>query len=149
MANIFVAYSSLDKDIIESIIENIILEADHTIWHYQQAKNHHLPKDKVIEKIAQMDIFVLFVSNNSLNSPYVQEEISAAIKFKKGSQLKEICPIIIDESINFLTDKRIPDLIKTKYFIVNDINNAVHTLEHFLRKYNLNERVTHGQEREE
>ncbi|MFZ5989331.1 MAG: toll/interleukin-1 receptor domain-containing protein [Bacillota bacterium] len=113
MLSIFLSYSSKDKDFIKIIINNIkLLPEHHNLWHYQQTDINNISMKKIIDKLREVDLFVLFISDNSLNSPFVQQELLEAIRLMEKGNIKEICPIIIDNSINPNLDNRIPQFIK-------------------------------------
>lgn len=137
MINIFLSYSSRDKDTIKHIINNLsLIVAPHSLWHYEQTGNNNITMEEIIRKLLEVDLFILFISHNSLNSPYVQQELARAIELMKNGQIKEICPILLDNSININSDSRIPQCIKNN--VVNQVKsplNAVQIIEKVIQKY--------------
>jgi tetratricopeptide (TPR) repeat protein len=68
--------------------------------------------DEIIRKLNITDIFVIFISNEALNSPWVQREIIKADELVKSNKIKQILPILIDSSIDPIRDRRIPEWMK-------------------------------------
>lgn len=58
------------------------------------------------------DLFVLFISNEALDSEWVQQEIILADTFRQKYGMKQVLPLLIDSSIKPNEDKRIPDWMK-------------------------------------
>lgn len=64
----------------------------------------------------ETDLFVFFISNNSLNSQWVKMEIDELKNRIDKGEIKKFYPIIIDDKINY-KDNRIPDWMKEIYNI--------------------------------
>lgn len=136
MINIFLSYSGNDKDTIEAIIDDLELPSDrYRLWHYQQADNNCTSVEEVIKKLPEMDLFVLFVSHDSLESPNVQKELAAAIRLTEEGRIKEICPINIDNNIKPDFDSRIPQCIKSNICQAIPPIKAVQIIENIIQKY--------------
>lgn len=102
MINVFLSHSGKDKDLFGAILDNLeSLNNYCNFWYYQP-----------IKILIQVDLFVVFISHNSLSSTFVQEEMSEAIRLSKLGKIKGICPISIDISISANSDSRIPEYIK-------------------------------------
>lgn len=111
MAKAFLSHSSQDKELIEnvatglgtlSIIDSKTFEAG--------MKNF----EEIISCLDKTDLFVLFISENALNSEWVQKEILLAKERNDKNLIKIFYPIIIDPNINH-NDSRIPAWIKENY----------------------------------
>lgn len=75
---------------------------------------------EIFKGIDASDIFVFFVSNNSLESEWVKKEILEAREKLNNDEkkLSQIFPIIIDDSITYM-DERIPDFLKNGFEAYN------------------------------
>ncbi|MFN9175404.1 MAG: toll/interleukin-1 receptor domain-containing protein [Synechocystis sp.] len=67
--------------------------------------------DEIMRGLKQSEIFVLFISEHSLNSSWVKIETDLAEKLSEEGRLK-IYPLIIDPNINH-RDERIPKWMKS------------------------------------
>lgn len=119
MQKVFLSHSSDDKlNYVEIVANKLIkkLGEESVILDkitFQQGR-------KTIEEISYnlqvTDLFVFFISNKSLDSDWVQNELFEAGKLWNQDKLQQICPIIIDESVSY-DDKRIPDWMQDNYNI--------------------------------
>lgn len=119
MQRVFLSHSSKDKESYVRIVatrlikdlgnENVILDE----LTFQQGR-------KTIEEIEKnlntTDLFVFFISNTSLESKWVKQELFRAEELWNINRLQQICPIIIDESIQY-DDKRIPKWLQQNYIL--------------------------------
>ena len=117
MQKIFLSHSSADK---ERYVRQV---ADKLIKHFGEEsvifdEITFQEGRKTIEEIDEMldttDLFVIFCSNKSLNSEWVQHELFRAGELWNENRLKQICPIIIEPSIKY-DDERIPDWMQKNY----------------------------------
>lgn len=70
--------------------------------------------EEIINALDRSSIFVLLISDHSLNSDWVKKEIFEARERLSNGNLKRFFPIIIDTNINH-NDPRIPDWIQDSY----------------------------------
>jgi len=56
--------------------------------------------DEVKTVLSESDIFIIVITQSSLNSLFVQEELTEAIKLKERGQIKAIYPILLDNPNN-------------------------------------------------
>ena len=70
--------------------------------------------DEILKSMQRSDIFVLFISNSSLDSDWVKKEVSEAKKLLDNGDLKRFFPLIIESDITH-KDPRIPSWIKNTY----------------------------------
>ncbi|KAA6322636.1 hypothetical protein EZS27_027841 [termite gut metagenome] len=121
MAKAFLSHSSSDK--------NIVCRIAHQLGN----KNCTLdeisfdPGRKTLEEIFKeldsADVFVLFISDTSLESSWVKKEIVRARENLSKDYIDRILPIIIDENITY-ADPRIPKWISKPYnlkYISNEV----------------------------
>lgn len=113
-ARVFLSHSSKQKGYVEIVANKL---GKHNIsydaWTFE-AGNKTL--DEIYNGIDESGIFVYFISNESLNSDWVQKEINKAEEYVSAGKIKKFLPILIDNSIKH-TDDRIPVWIKDQYNI--------------------------------
>ena len=117
MQKVFLSHSSADKESYVRIVakklinnigeENVILDE----ITFQQARKTIEEIDKGLN---ETDLFVLFISETSLESEWVQEEIFKAEELWNKKRLNQICPIIISEKITY-DNPKIPDWLRENY----------------------------------
>lgn len=130
MISIFIAYSRYDMDIVDNIIENLELSKKyHTLWYYHKT-NSDLTMDEIIKKISDVNIFIIFLSGNSINNENVIREVNAA---KDAKKINEYISVIID---NRFDKSLIPNFINNN-IINNKINiKTAKEINSILCKYN-------------
>lgn len=140
MIELFLSYTGTDKIYIDSIIHNLCLETSlYKLWYYDPL--HKTPMEEVFENLNRSDIFILILSNNSLNSPLVQEEARKAIELKQLGQLKGIYLILIDNFINLGGDNIIPQCLKTSLYYASSPVIAAEIIEEIAEMYNTDSEV--------
>lgn len=112
MTQVFLSHSSKQKGYVEIIANkfgkfNIVYDA----WTFE-AGNKTL--DEIYNGLNATGIFVYFISQESLTSPWVEKEINKAEEYLKNGRLKRFLPIIIDNNVKH-SDDRIPLWIKEEY----------------------------------
>lgn len=118
MTKIFLSHSSKDKvDFINPVYKRLCSKfGEQRIIIDQFSFEEGRKTAEEIEKyIEQSDLIVLFISDDSLESEWIQKEYSFAKKMIEQRD-SQICPIIIDDEI-FYNDSRIPDWLKESYNI--------------------------------
>lgn len=111
----FLSHSSKDKlSYVKIVAEKIGLDK----IHYDEFTFEKGEKslDEILLALDSTDIFVLFISNSSLNSEWVQREITEANQRLEKKEIDKIYPIIIEDGITF-EDDRIPKWLKEEYNI--------------------------------
>ena len=106
---IFLSHSSKDKFFVEYIANKI--GKDRCIYDTFSFESGEKNIDEMIKNIEKSKLFVIFISENSLESKYVLFELEKAKKDLNNDKLKKIFPIIIDENIKY-SDERIPEWLK-------------------------------------
>lgn len=107
---VFISHSSVDKPFATEMIESIGRDSV-TFDQYSFEPGEDL-NENIVNSINECDIFVLLISNDSLNSPWVQKEIGLASKLMLTRDLIFL-PYSIDSSVKPL-DKRIEEWVWTK-----------------------------------
>jgi hypothetical protein len=93
---VFLSHSSADKHIVEPVAQQIGL-ANCTID--SKSFEYGLLNSKLIENnLKQNDLFVLFLSKNSLLSNWVKKEIEIAEKYISEGRMRRFLTICIDDS---------------------------------------------------
>ena len=117
MRRVFLSHSSKDKErYLRPLLDKLSKDAGTERFVYDEVtfeaglENEEL----IIDWLSRSDLFVLFLSNDSLNSSWVKKEILEASDLQSLGQIKKIYPIIIDPSITH-EDRRIPDWMRDTY----------------------------------
>jgi tetratricopeptide (TPR) repeat protein len=112
MNKVFLSHNSKDKEHFVSIIAEKF-GPDRCFYDEYTFRPGMKTLEEIYKALDKTDIFVLFISDTSLNSPWVKKEITQAnLKTIEGSAV--FFPIIIDRKIKY-TDKRIPSVLRKNY----------------------------------
>ena len=111
VGKIFLSHSSNDKEYVKGIAEKI--GKDRCVYDEMCFETGLKNLDEIIKGIEASSIFVLFISESSLESEWVQREISEAnIRlYNENEKIEQIFHIIIDKNINH-DDPMIPGIIR-------------------------------------
>lgn len=124
MEKIFLSHSSSNKDYVRPIFN--YFGKDRSVFDEMTFEFGMKTIEEIFKGIDSSDIFVFFISNESLNSKWVSEELAFASQklYNDQSRLSQIYPIIIDTSVLY-SDPRIPTFLKTGFSAYNlhHINN--------------------------
>ena len=132
MNRAFLSHSSKQKDFVREVYK--LLGKPRCVFDECCFENGKKLIDEIVKGISSSDLFVLFVSNDSLNSKWVQIEISKADNFK-NSHPNMILPILIDKNIDPANDIRIPDWMKGHLMnVVNKAHIAANMISDSLRQ---------------
>jgi len=114
MDKIFLSHSSADKPYV-SYIANA-LGKDRCVYDEMCFDEGMKTIDEIFRGLSQSSIFVVFISNKSLDSDWVQKELSTAEEQLNHDtfKLSQILPIIIDPDVTH-QDDRIPRFLKTGF----------------------------------
>lgn len=127
MSKIFLSHSSSDKDFVRPIFN--FFGADRCIFD-EMTFEYGMPTIKeIFSGIEASDIFVFFISENSLNSEWVAKELNYAESFlgSENNKLYQIFPIIIDSTILY-NDPRIPQFLNSGFGAYNLRHIASHQI---------------------
>lgn len=147
MAKAFLSHSSKDKVLVERIATQLGRNNCHLDSLTFEAGRQTL--EEIFKGLEHTDIFVLFISQNSLESEWVKKEITQAKKLLDKQIIDRIFPLIIDKEITY-KDPRIPEWIRKPYNI-RILNNEVLILKkvkQFLRESNF-KKYSHLKEQSE
>ncbi|PKM51446.1 MAG: hypothetical protein CVV02_05780 [Firmicutes bacterium HGW-Firmicutes-7] len=135
MVKIFLSQSSKDIDIINSIINNLKSLSDYYKLLYF-LRPYKSDMERVMKNLSISDLFIVFITNNSLDSKFVNEELEKAFELVMTGQIKEICPILLDNNIDVNLDSRIPWFIKNnKIYHTKSPVKAAQIAKNFICKY--------------
>lgn len=114
MDKIFLSHSSKDKPYVSYIAEH--LGKDKCVYDAMCFEAGMKNLDEIFREMGKTSIFVIFISENSLESPWVKKELAIADERLNHDSKKflQIFPIIIDPAISH-NDSRIPDFLKTGF----------------------------------
>lgn len=121
MAKAFLSHSSKDKDLVRKVA--LQLGNKNCVLDEISFDPGRKTLEQIFSELDSSDIFVLFISNESLESTWVKKEINRAKENFNNDYLERIIPIIIDENIRY-SDTRIPKWIAKPYnlkFIENEV----------------------------
>ena len=112
MLKAFLSHSSKQKGYVEVVANhlgksNIIFDK----WTFEEGNK---TVDEIFQGLTETGVFVLFISNEALETKWVKTEIKRAYELIKTNNIKQLYPIIIDETIKY-DDKRIPLWIQENY----------------------------------
>lgn len=135
MAKAFLSHSSKQKPLIEKIANQL----GRNNCHYDSLtfEPGMATLDEIFSGLEDSDIFVLFISEASLESEWVKKEITHAKKLLDKQVIDRIFPLIIEGTITH-NDPRIPNWIKKPYNIRYFDNEVLilKKIRQFLRESN-------------
>ncbi len=102
----FLSHSSKDKKIVQQVFEG--LGAANSIYDSESFEEGKRSAEEIISSLSSTDIFVLFLSKNSLGSPYVINEIDYAIEKYFSGRILSVLIFALDNS----THEDLPDKLK-------------------------------------
>ncbi|MBO2599885.1 toll/interleukin-1 receptor domain-containing protein [Shewanella algae] len=113
MIKAFLSHSSKDKD---GYVRNVAkwLGKDKIIYDEFTFEEGEKPLNEILKGLDHSSLFVIFLSENALSSPWVQREIVEAKTRLDSDSINKIFPIIIDDALTY-EDKRIPDWLRENY----------------------------------
>lgn len=121
MAKAFLSHSSKDKEIVRKVAHQ--LGNKNCVLDEISFDPGRITLEQIFSELDSSDIFVLFISNDSLESEWVKKEIKRAKENMNSEILHRIIPIIIDEKILY-SDERLPSWIAKPYnlkYIDNEV----------------------------
>lgn len=117
MKKAFLSHSSKDKSYIDIVAKKIGI--DNCVYDKHAFEEGMETIDEIYKGLDETDVFVLFISDTSLNSPWVRKEMGRAKSLWNSNSIQRFYPIIIDSKIKY-NDERIPQWMQ-KHFIIKYI----------------------------
>lgn len=109
----FLSHSSADKASYVGIVA-ARLAAEDIVYDEVSFDSGEQTISEIIRGLDESTVFCLFISNKSLDSEWVRQEVDGASVRLKGGSLKYIYPIVIDRSVAH-DDPRIPNWLRENY----------------------------------
>lgn len=109
MGRAFLSHSSKDKILVEAVAKK--LGNKYCIYDTFSFEEGQKNLDEIKKGLEDIDLFVIFLSNNSLESEWVKKELEIAYDKLLKKEIGKIYPIIIDTEISY-EDSRIPEYLK-------------------------------------
>lgn len=114
MKKVFLSHSSKDKVYVEKVVEKI--GVDNCIYDKYTFEEGMETLDEIYKGLEETDIFVMFISGYSLESPWVKKERVRAKSLFDANSIQRFYPIIIDSKIKY-DDDRIPKWMQERFNI--------------------------------
>jgi len=109
MGRAFLSHSSKDKILVEAVARK--LGNKYCVYDTFTFEEGQKNLDEIKKGLEDTDLFVIFLSNDSLKSEWVKEELEIAYNKLQKKEISKIYPIIIDENVDY-EDERIPEYLK-------------------------------------
>ncbi|OCL81891.1 toll/interleukin-1 receptor domain-containing protein [Arcobacter porcinus] len=109
MIKAFLSHSSADKERFVRIVADKLRNKMNIHYDEYTFEAGNKTIDEIFLGLEQTDLFVFFISDNSLKSEWVKKEL--LIANNNRTKTKQFYPIIIDKNIKY-NDERIPNWIK-------------------------------------
>jgi tetratricopeptide (TPR) repeat protein len=93
---VFLSHSSKDKRIVEQVFQGI--GAASCIYDRETFEEGKRSAEEILRGLSRSDIFVLFLSKNSISSQFVISEINFAIEKLFSGQIKSVLIFALDET---------------------------------------------------
>lgn len=110
MNRAFLSHSSKQKNIVKRVAEN--LGKAQCVFDEYEFESGLPILEEIIKGLNSTELFVVFLSEDALNSEWVQKEILIAKDKLDTQKYNKIFPVLIDSSISVSTDNRIPIWMK-------------------------------------
>lgn len=109
----FLSHSSKDKNhYVKRVAEWLGKDNIHyDEWTFEEGEQ---PLDEILRGLDRTDLFVIFLSSNALDSPWVRREITEAQVRLEVALIDKVFPIIIEDGLTY-DDERIPDWLRDNY----------------------------------
>ena len=113
MIKAFLSHSSADKDNFVRIVADRLKNKLGIHYDEYTFEIGNRTIDEILDGLGKTDLFVFFISNTSLESNWVKDEVLVATN-NLGNRTKQFYPIIIDNKITY-KDERIPKWLVNEY----------------------------------
>ena len=126
---IFISYSTYDEEIVRELEKYIPKEmVEAWIDHKKVSGGDSL--SRVIKKgIKNSDIYFIFISQNSLNSEWVDKEIKWAMKKEEKLKYEFIVPVLLDKDVLPIWTKRYKKLKDRKWIEYNSFEKMANSIK--------------------
>lgn len=136
MIKIFISHSNLDMTFTKKIVAYLsTMSRYYQLLYFFRPYGQGITMETVLNILGSSDLFLLLVTNNALNSIYVQEELDLAMRLLAEGRLKGICPIILDHYLDIPSDPRLPPLLKVRACHAKTAEHAAWIAKKFIQQF--------------
>lgn len=122
--NAFISYSQNDREKV-SLFANILLQNNYDVWMNINDINYgESILSSTVPEITKADIYMLFISCHSVQSPWLSEELDFALSQNEKDSRHQIIPVLLDDQV-------IPIMLSGRMYI-----DASKSIQHALDKFN-------------
>ncbi len=125
MSKIFISYSQQDSAFINLVKSKLLAQGHQITVDVDSISPGQNWRKALSEGLKRSEIFLVFLSNHSMNSQFVLSEIGTARAYSEESERMLLVPVLIDEIA-------IPPVVQDLYVITaadRNIDNLVHKIE--------------------
>ena len=130
----FLSHSSSDKKSYVNLVAEKLHKA-RIVYDQATFEDGMITAEEILKGLDVTDVFVLFISNASLNSDWVRKELIEAHSRLTRGDIERIYPIIIDSAVTH-DDSRIPEWMRNEYNLrlISRPTTAARRIEQRLRE---------------
>ena len=99
----FVSYSHADLNIVDKYINSFTSTC--RFWYDESIKSGDEWITEIGNRIFNCEVFIVFLSNNAIQSHYIKDEISYAYKYAKKMIAVYLEPVTLDRGIDFILNR--------------------------------------------
>ena len=103
IGGVFISYSHKDGEFVNKLVRRL-KEEGISVWRDVDKLVVGDIQEQVFKAIQQQDVVITVLSENSVNSDWVEAELQSARKMEKNESRAIICPIALDNSWKSKTD---------------------------------------------
>jgi uncharacterized protein YjbI with pentapeptide repeats len=111
----FISYSSKDDEFAQRLYADLQSKHVRCWFAPEDLKIGERFRDRIDESIRIFDKLLLVLSANSINSPWVESEVEAALERERGEQKTVLFPIRLDDAVMETTQAWAADLRRTRH----------------------------------
>ena len=136
MPRVFLSHSSADKSFVEPIAD--LLGKNNCVYDKYTFEIGMKTIEEIFDSMERSDIFVYFISEDSLKSTWVRDELNRAEELLTSSErkIKQIYPLIIDSKITH-SDQRIANFLR-KHYNLQRVENYILAYRKILQQISKN-----------
>lgn len=119
MSKVFLSHSSYDKEWYVNLVYNRLVKVlgrESVVVDNVTFQEGRKTIEEIYYQLNSTDLFVIFISDKALASEWVQDELRKVENLLDQDQIRQICPIIIDNKVKY-DDTRIPEWMQREYNI--------------------------------
>ena len=105
----FISHSSIDKKFVRQLASDLVAAGVQVWLDEQQIKVGESIPEKVAQGLAESDVFLVVISENSIHSPWVQKELNGALVREIERREVTVLPVKLDIT-------KMPESLKDKKY---------------------------------